>query len=168
MQPRLIALASVIVFAAVYRVLPHPPNIAPVAAMALFAGANFKDWKLALFVPLAAMLLSDVIIGFHGSMLFVYLGMALTVAIGWSFRQDQSVKNIAIGALGATAAFFLITNFGAWLGSPMYPQNTAGLMQSYFAGIPFLQYSLIGNSLFSVIFFGALKLVLSAPDQTVV
>lgn len=167
MQPRLLALAGVILFAALYRLIPHPPNVAPVAAMALFAGAYFKDWKLALLSPLIVMLASDLILGFHGAMLYVYGGMLLTVVIGFSLRKEQSAKSVVIASLGATASFFLITNFGAWLANPLYPQNAAGLLQSYMAGVPFMHYSVLGDLLFTAIFFGGYALAKPHLEQAV-
>ncbi len=155
MQPRLIALATVIGFAALYRVLPHPPNIAPVASMALFAGAYFQNRWLALLTPLLSMFLSDMILGFHSSMVYVYGGMALTVLIGFSLRSSVTAGHVLLASLGGSASFFLITNFGAWLGSAMYPQTAAGLLQSYLAGVPFMYYSVIGDLLFAALFFGS-------------
>ena len=59
----LIAL-TLVVIAGSLRVLPHPANFAPVAAIALFGGAALPR-RLAVWTPLAAMILSDAIIGFH-------------------------------------------------------------------------------------------------------
>jgi hypothetical protein len=39
--------------AAAIRLLPHPPNLTPIAAMALFGGAYFADKRLAFLVPLS-------------------------------------------------------------------------------------------------------------------
>lgn len=147
------ALACVVLFAAIYRILPHPLNVTPIGAMALFVGAHVPKKWLALCLPIIAMLISDFALGFK-PYLYTYLGMALTVAIGFSLSRNASAKNILIGSLGATATFFLVTNFGAWLGSSFYPQNASGLMASYTAGIPFLQKSLIGDLLFTALFFG--------------
>jgi hypothetical protein len=45
------------------RLVPHVSNFSPVAAAALFAGATFSRRALAVAVPLAAMLVSDAILG---------------------------------------------------------------------------------------------------------
>jgi hypothetical protein len=87
MKLRLIALVSVVAALALYRILPHPMNFTPVMALALFAGAKFDDRRTAFLVPLLAMLLSDLVIGFHETMLFVYGGMALAVALGLIIRR---------------------------------------------------------------------------------
>jgi hypothetical protein len=60
----LLLLAFLIAFVALARILPHAPNFTPVVAAALFAGATLHSRTLALLVPIAAMLLSDIVIGF--------------------------------------------------------------------------------------------------------
>ena len=62
-RTRFLLLAGAVLAAAACRLLPHPPNFAPVTAMALFAGATLADRRLALVVPLAAMLTSDLALG---------------------------------------------------------------------------------------------------------
>jgi len=47
---------TLMVFAAAFvRLIPHPPNFAPIAAMALFGGAYFSKKWAAFLVPIAAM-----------------------------------------------------------------------------------------------------------------
>ena len=109
---------------------------------------------LAYVVPLAAMLISDWLIGFHSTLFYVYLGVADTVLIG-SGLNKISVVNVGLAAILASLAFFLITNFGAWLHHEMYPQNMDGLLQAYIAGLPFLRNAVIANLIFSyLVFFG--------------
>ena len=83
MNKRLITLSMIIFAIAMFRVLPHPPNVSPVAAMALFGGAFFSDRRVAFLVPFLALLLSDIVIGLHDTMVYVYAGFALTVVIGF-------------------------------------------------------------------------------------
>lgn len=141
----LIAIVLVLAFT---RLVPHPPNVVPVAAMALFAGAFFSNRVFAYLVPLAAMLLSDYALGFHSTIWYVYAGVAATVLIG-SYLQQITVLKVGMAAVIASLAFYLLTNFGAWLHHDMYPQNFSGLLQSYIAGLPFLRNSLIANLIFS-------------------
>ena len=54
--------------AAVSRILPHPPNVAPITALALFS-AVYLEKRYAFIIPIAAMLLSDYIIGFYSGMI---------------------------------------------------------------------------------------------------
>ena len=136
------------------RLVPHYPNFTPVAALALFGGAHLGKRWLALMVPLAALFLSDLFLGFHGFMLPVYLSFALVVLLGTLFQKNIRVLTVLGGALAASALFFLITNFAVWLGSPFYPQSFSGLMQSYIAAIPFFHTTVLGDLFYSSVFFG--------------
>ena len=63
-KSRFILISSMILVAAASRLVPHPPNFAPITALALFSGAKFSDKRLALLVPLTALVLSDTVLGF--------------------------------------------------------------------------------------------------------
>jgi len=160
MNLRLSVIVSIILALAVYRVIPHPPNVSPVAAMALFGGAYFTDRKLAFVIPLIALLFSDLIIGLHNTLPFVYGAFAVTVLMGIWLRNRIGVMTVAVAAVGASLLFFLVTNFGAWLLIPgLYPQTLEGLMQSYVAGIPFYTNTLIGDLFFTAVLFGGFHLL---------
>ena len=64
-SPTIRVLVLAIAIAALTRLLPHPPNFSPVMALALFSGAAVRDWRLALLLPLTAMLLADLWLGFQ-------------------------------------------------------------------------------------------------------
>lgn len=159
MRAKLITITAIIFALALFRLLPHWPNVSPIAAMALFGGAYFADKRMALLVPFAALFLSDLILGLHGTMIFVYAGFALTVAIGFLLHNRVTVTNTAFAAVAASVLFFLTTNFGAWLTSGLYAKTAAGLMQAYVAGIPFFQNSLLGNLIYTAVIFGGYYLL---------
>ncbi len=148
-------IAGMIGVAALSRLIPHPPNFTPVAAMALFAGATVADRKLALVMPLVALLLSDLLIGFHGTMLFVYLGVALMTALGFMLHKRSSRARIIIGAVAGSVLFYVLTNLGVWLVTGTYEASLAGLISCYVAAIPFFHNTLISTLLFSGLLFGA-------------
>jgi Family of unknown function (DUF6580) len=151
---------SVIIFAlAIFRLLPHLPNVSPVAAMALFGGAYFADKRVAFIVPFVALFLSDLVLGLHNSMIFVYTGFALTVAIGFLLKNRVSMTNTIFAMVISSVLFFLLTNFGAWMTSGLYVKSAEGLMQAYVAGIPFFQNSLLGNLVFAAVIFGGYHLL---------
>lgn len=155
MKLRLLALLSIASALALYRILPHPANFTPVMAFALFAGAKLDDRRVAFLLPLLAMLLSDLVIGFHSTMLFVYAGMVLAVALGLLIRRRRGFFPVASAALAGSLGFFVITNFGAWLHSPgLYSRDWAGLAASYIAAIPFYQNSLLSDAVFTLVLFG--------------
>ena len=148
-------LAAIVLFLAFSRLIPHAPNFTPLGAMALLAGACVKDLRVSLLIPMIAMLLSDAIIGFHSSMIFVYGAVALIV-IGSHFWLTQlSLVSITLASIISAITFFIVTNFGAWLAHDMYPHTISGLTQAYIAGIPFFKNTLISNIFFTAIGFYA-------------
>ncbi|MBT8118953.1 MAG: hypothetical protein KJN89_04470 [Gammaproteobacteria bacterium] len=159
MRAKLFTISAIIFALAMFRLLPHLPNISPVAAMALFGGAYFADKRMAFIVPFLALLLSDLILGLHDTMIFVYAGFALTVAIGFLLKDRVTATNTAFAAVASSLLFFLLTNLGAWMTSGLYAKSAAGLMQAYVAGIPFLQNSLLGNLVFVAVIFGGYHLL---------
>ena len=156
---QLITISTIIFVLAIFRLLPHLPNVSPVAAMALFGGAYFADKRTAFIVPFVALFASDLILGLHNSMIFVYAGFALTVAIGFLLRNRVSMTNTAFAVVVSSVLFFLLTNFGAWMTSGLYAKTAGGLMQAYAAGIPFFQNSLLGNMVYVAVIFGGYQLL---------
>ncbi|MEJ2104963.1 MAG: hypothetical protein P8X47_10360, partial [Ignavibacteriaceae bacterium] len=117
---------TLMVFAAAFvRLIPHPPNFAPVAAMALFGGAYFTKKWAAFLVPLVAMLVTDLFLGFHPTMWAVYLSFVLIVAIGILMIRQKKVTSIFFASVTTSVAFFIITNFGVWMSTPYYEKTGA-------------------------------------------
>lgn len=155
---RLTTLLAAIAAAAALRLLPHPPNFSPIDAMALFSGAYVGRRALAFAAPIAALLLSDLFLGFYAGMNFVYASVALIVLIGWWVSKRKTVLGIGAGALAGAASFFVITNFGMWLFSGFYPLTPAGLAACYVAAIPFFQNTVAGDLFYSALLFGGFAL----------
>ena len=151
-------ITGVIIFGAAMRIIPHWPNFTPIAAMALFGGSYFQKKHMAFIIPLAAMLISDMILGLHQWMLAVYASFALVVFIGIFIRQRVGIGSVLLASVISSGIFFIVTNFAIWLGSPYYPQNPAGLIECYVAGIPFLNNGILGDLFFNTIFFGGFYL----------
>ena len=156
---QLITLSAIIFALAIFRLLPHLPNVSPIAAMALFGGAYFSDKRVAFVIPFVALFLSDLILGLHNSMIFVYAGFGLTVAIGFLLQSRVTLTNTAFAVVASSVLFFVLTNFGAWMMSGLYAKTMTGLMQAYAAGIPFFQNSLLGNLVFAAVIFGGYHLL---------
>jgi len=171
MKPAFYLVAGMILIAAFSRLIPHWPNFTAVAAIALFGGARLSNRWLAFLVPLAALLLTDLILGFHNTMLPVYAAFAITVALGMSLRNNKKIAPAALTAVGASVIFFLITNFGAWIAMPFYTKDVAGLITAYAAGLAFFQdgamgispfiNSLLGDLTYTLVLFGAYALAQS-------
>ena len=170
LAPGPLLLAGLIVLAALSRLLPHPPNVSPVEAVALFGGAYFSRRSLAVVVPLLAMLLSDFALALmHGGVyadyfssagfLAIYLCIGLSSVLGFALRGRVSAWRVGGYSLVGSMLVYLLTNFAAWLGSPMYPQDATGLAAAYVAGIPFFQNTVAGTLLYSTLLFGSFALL---------
>ncbi|OIN59208.1 DUF6580 family putative transport protein [Arsenicibacter rosenii] len=151
---RLTTVTSIVLLAALFRLLPHWPNFTPIAAMALFGAAKFEKKWLGLIIPMLAMLLSDALIGFHGNMLSVYVSFALTWVIGLVALRRPTAGRVAASAIASSVLFFLITNFAVWFGSTFYSQDLQGLLTCYTAGLAFYNgQSFFLNGVFGDLFF---------------
>jgi hypothetical protein len=149
------------------RLIPHPPNFAPIGAMALFGGACFADRRAAFVVPLAAMLLSDLVIGLlsgnlamglHRLIPVVYGSFALIVCLGFWLRRRRKVVPVGGAALASSVLFFALTNFGVWALGSLYPKTWDGLVACYVAAIPFFHNTLLGDAVYTAVLFGGLAL----------
>ena len=163
-------LAALIFIAALSRVLPHPPNFSPIEAVALFGGAYFAKGHWALLVPLAAMFASDLVLGLanggiywdyfaSAGYLMVYVCIALSTLLGFGLRGKVTGSRVLGYSLAGSLLFFVVTNFGAWLGSPAYPQTMAGLVAAYVAGVPFFQWTVLGTLFYAALLFGGFELL---------
>ncbi len=160
LTPKLYVVIVMIVTGAMMRLIPHWPNFTPIAAIALFGGTFMKRKDLAFLIPVAAMLLSDLIIGFHSTMLPVYLSFIAIVVFGLILQRRLTVVNALSASLAASVLFYLVTNFASWTSGLMpYPMNASGLMQSYIAGLPFLFNGLLGDLFYTSVLFGTVYLV---------
>ena len=155
---RLVLALGIIALAAALRIAPHPWNFTPVGAMALFSGAVIKNRRLAFVVPLLALFLGDIFIGFHKLMPIVYASFLLSVAIGFWLRDRRTARRISAATLLGAVQFFLVTNFAVWAFGLTYPRTSAGLVACYVAGIPFFWNTLAGDAVYAVLFFGTFAL----------
>ncbi|HEY1773276.1 MAG TPA: DUF6580 family putative transport protein [Gammaproteobacteria bacterium] len=161
LKPRHEVLIAMILAAALSRLVPHPPNFAPIGALALFGGAQFANRRLAFLVPLTAMLLSDLCIGFYSHMEWVYGSFALITCMGLWLRSHRTAWGIAGASLVASTLFFLITNFGVWINGTglVYTKSLAGLVACYVAAIPFFGNTLLGDGFYCLMLFGGFALL---------
>jgi hypothetical protein len=166
LNARFFTILGITLSAAAMRLLPHPPNMTPIAAMALFGGVYFTNRKIAFLVPLAAMYLSDLALGFfvydfgwfHPFMPFVYASFAVTVCLGLLIRRRLTLLTVGGAALTSSVLFFIVTNFGVWLVDNLYPKTIAGLLSCYVAAIPFFRNTLMGNAFYTLVLFGGFAL----------
>ena len=168
---RFSVITLMVVLAALSRLLPHPPNVAPIAGMALFGAGYYSKKYWAYLIPIAAMWMSDLILNnvlfaqyfdgfvwFYSGSLFTYGAFALIVLLGSYTLRKKNIGTIIFSALGASVIFFLLSNFGVWLTSPLYAKSWAGLTTCYVAAIPFLQNTMVGDLAYTAVLFGLFEL----------
>ena len=144
--------AVIILSLSLTRLIPHPWNFTPVLAIGIFAGFYFKQFYLSLFIVILSMFIGDLFLGFHGTMFFTYISLAVAVMLG-HYIKNFKFTEILFSGLVSSVCFFIITNFGAWLThGEMYAKNFSGLMQSYVMAIPFFQNTLISTFLYLLLF----------------
>ncbi len=151
-------IVTLITLSAVLRIVPHPWNLTPVGAMALFSGAMFRNRWIAFLLPLASLFAGDLFVGFHKLMLIVYASFAISVAIGRWLRENRSLARIGGALFLGAAQFFVITNFAMWALGGYYPKTAAGLATCFMAGVPFFWNTLGGDVLHAGILFGGFAL----------
>jgi hypothetical protein len=163
LTPRAVTLVTMILAAAATRVIPHPWNFTAVGAMCLFGGAYFRRPWAAFLVPMAALLLSDIVLaltlyGFRGFSVISmsYLLFALTTLLGMTLRGRVTFFRVTATAILASAGFFLISNFHVWLTGHGAPST---LVATYIAAIPFAQNMFVANLFYSGILFGGYELL---------
>ncbi|HZC37922.1 MAG TPA: DUF6580 family putative transport protein [Sphingomicrobium sp.] len=162
---RLLALLSAILTAASLRLVPHPPNFTPIGAMALFSGAYLGRRGLAFVAPLAALFVSDLVIGFYHGMATVYFSVVLIVLIGCLLSTRRSFLRVGAAALVSSILFFIVTNFGVWLSSGFYARTFAGLAACFVAAIPFFQNTVAGDLVYTALLFGGFALLMDAMPR---
>lgn len=159
-----------VAFAALARLLPHAYNFTPLGAIALFGAAYFKDKKWALIIPITALFLTDLILNnyvysayydgfawFTGGFLYIYGAFAMIAIMGYYLLKKVTMGRVIGGAFGASVIFFVVSNFGVWLSSPIYPLTLEGLVACYTAAIPFFHNTLAGDLIYSSAMFGAFE-----------
>jgi hypothetical protein len=149
-------LAIIILMAAFSRLLPHPPHFTTIMAMGLLGGVYFKNRQFAVIVPLLAMLVSDIVLGFHGTLIWVYSSIVI-ISLCASMLKPKML-HLGGASLAGSMFFFIVTNFGVWMTSAFYPKTMTGLATCYAAGIPFLQNAVVGDLIYAGALFGAFEL----------
>jgi hypothetical protein len=139
-----------IIILAFSRIIPHPANFTPILGMAVFAGTVFDKKIFSFLIPLLAMILSDLFLGFHSDIVIIYFAICLNVAIGIYFINKISYFKIFVSLVSGSLVFFIITNFAVWFSSGMYTYSLERLLTCYTMALPFLQNTIISTILYGV------------------
>ncbi len=152
---------TMVLAAAFSRLIPHVPNVTAVTAMALLAGTYLTHRGLAVLIPLAALVLSDLVLGFHSTVVFVYGAVALIALLSSSLNLKASFSpaRLAATAVGSSLLFFLITNMGVWLVDGLYEKSMQGLVSCYVMATPFLGTQIVGDLFYAALLFGVVEMI---------
>ncbi len=154
-----------VILAGIYRLQPHPLNIAPIAALA-FVGGMYLGRRFALWVPFVILAITDVILNirmdypiFYWPRIIDYFTFLSIGLLGMWLRGRQTSAKVA-GGIATPFLFFAASNFGVWLfglnlAGETYPKTIGGLIECYMAGLPFLRGTMLGDWLFMGLFVGA-------------
>ena len=118
--------------------------MAPITAVALFAGTFFDKKHWAVLMPLLAMVFTDIFLGFSMITPVVYLSFLAITVVGMLFKK-MNFGTVLLSSL----VFFALTNLGVWV--LHYPLTPEGLMTCFTLAIPFFINSLLGDFFFSAL-----------------
>lgn len=153
----------IITFGFLSRVVVHTPNFSPVLSLA-FLGGMYLRGRQAVLVPLALMVISDFILGFHDTMFFTWGSIVLISVLGLGLKERKNVGTLLGGSIASAVLFFIVTNFGAWL--TLYPHTMAGLRECYILAIPFFRSSLASTVAYSLVFYAAYEWLVKRVQGT--
>ena len=145
------------------RLLPHAANTAPIAAIAIFAGA-YLDKRIAPWVPLAIMVITDLVIGLHDVFLYTWGAFIIIAFLGMRLRRQRTPSRIFTTTVFSALIFFAITNFGVWMA--WYPRTPEGFISCYINALPFLRNTMLSNVLFSFVLFGSYELARKLAERS--
>ena len=142
------------------RLLPHPPNFAPIVAIALFGGV-YLSRKAAFLLPILIMIISDIFIGYYEPKLMasVYGSFLLCVALGFWLKRHKKWYTVLGSSIFGSLIFFFLTNFAVWAFTPWYAKTISGLIQCYLMALPFFKNTLLGDLFYVAVFFGTCEAV---------
>lgn len=177
---------TTIVGGVLLRLIPHLPNFSSVNATALFGGSHLKK-RYSLIVPLIVMALSDYLLlyinpfrnpavdfsrlqpisaMFHPTTLYVWGSFLLSGLIGRLLVRNRNIVRIGAASLASSVQFFLITNFGVFTGG-YYGSGLRGLMATYYSGLPFFRWTVLGDLFYTAVLFGSFALAKKLEGKTI-
>ncbi len=167
---RISVITLMILFAAFSRLIPHPANFAPIGAMALFGAAYFHQRYLSFIIPIISMWISDLVLNnivygqyfdhfvwFYPGFYWTYGAFILIGLLGFLLLKKVKIQNALVAGILSSIVFFIVSNFGVWASTTMYPKDFSGLMICYTAGLPFFKNTLLGDLVYTGILFGVFE-----------
>lgn len=162
---RVFIILGLIVTGLVTRLIPHPPNFTSLLAIAFFGSISLGSSFLSFAVTISVMVLTDLILGFHPMVSFVYLSYGLVAYLGFLVKNQTLKLSLPVACLISSILFFVVTNFGEWAFGPLYSKDLVGFLSCYIAAIPFFTNQLFGDLFYSFVLWSILRPCLSETKQ---
>ncbi len=143
-----------VILSIIGRLIPHPANFTPLGGSVTFGGAKLsRPWNF--LAPLFVLFVTDIFLGFHGTMIYVYVSFIVIALLADKLLRNKSnLLRVGSVSLLGSFIFFIVTNYGVWAEGLLYPHTLQGLIACYVAAVPFFGNTLTGDLIFSVGFFG--------------
>ena len=128
------------------RFIPHPPNFTSLVALSFYVPALLGKR----FLPplILSFVVTDIFIGFHSTLFFTW-GSVIVISLISKYFTFSILRRFT-GVLFGACIFYLLTNFGWWIGGN-YGYTLNGLFNCYVLALPFFGYTLVSSIIFSVI-----------------
>ena len=134
----------IFIFLTVSRLIPHEPNFTPILSMSILSFLFSINLWFKVLMVLGSMFFSDLIIGTHDFIIYVYFSLTVLIIISNS-------KNYIYMMFFGPLIFFIITNFGVWLHSSYYTKNIDGLTQCFYMAIPFFKNTILSTFFYCIL-----------------
>lgn len=157
MKKEILFSAVLVLSAVVSRLISHEWNFTAMGAVAVVAGFLISHRWLALAVPLTALLISDVFLSFHNTMVSVYLGYALMTFVGIVMSTKPKLVPVVLSSLFGSFLFFVISNLGVWFEGQLYPRTLVGMTNCFEMALPFFKNEMMSTLILSPIILFAFK-----------
>lgn len=137
----------------------HILAFTPVGAALLYFGA--RGPRKLIWLPLTLFAAADVYLtiyqyhyAFNADQYVTWAWYAAILLLGTLLSRNSGPLQVFGASLATALSFFAISNFAVWVVWPEYPKSVAGLVECYMMGLPFFRREVVGDVLFSAVFFG--------------
>ena len=148
-----------------FRFIPNPDNFTPLLALTLGVGFLGRGNWYVFLIPVVAMLAADLNFGLYPGWAFTYIPLVAIAYLGTT--SQPKFTRMAGLAFSASALFFIVSNFGVWMSSGMYPKTMEGLWTCYLAAVPFFHKTLAGTLVYTGLLFTTLYWALNYSRKRV-
>ena len=131
-------------FLTISRLIPHEPNFTPILSISILGFLFSTILSVKVLIVLGSMFFSDLIIGTHDFIIYVYFSLILLIIVS---NSKNYIYMMFLGPL----IFFIITNFGVWLNSWYYTKNINGLIECFYMAIPFFKNTILSTFFYCIL-----------------